>query len=91
MARSIVYDYADPANHYRVTYRKGDEDVERKIMKDIVGAAAARIFYALGFRGSYHRMGGSCTVERIVDGEVVESHSADAMWEQMCFGPDRVK
>ncbi len=91
VAKTLVYDYADPAAHYRITYRKGDEEVDRKVMKDIVGKAAARLFYLLGFRGSYHRMGGSCTVERLVDGKVVESTAAPAMWEQMCFGPDRVK
>ncbi len=91
VAKTLIYDYADPANHYRITYRKGDEDVERKDMTDVVGAAAAKLFYLLGFRGSYHRMGGTCTVEKLVDGAVVESHTQMAMWEQMCFGPDRVK
>ncbi len=91
VAKTLIYDYEDPDNHYRVTYQKGDEEVERQIMKDIVGPVAAKLFYAMGFRGSYHRMGGTCTVERIVNGEVVESYTQGAMWEQMCFGPDRVK
>ncbi len=91
VAKTLIYDYDNPVDHYRVTYRKGDEEVDRKIMKDIVGQAAARLFYALGFRGSYHRMGGTCTVEKIENGQVVETHTGPAMWEQMCFGPDRVK
>ncbi len=90
VAKTLICDYDDPDHHYRVTYRKGDEEVERKIMKDIVGPTAAKLCYAIGFRGSYHRMGGTCTVERIVNGKVVESQTQSAMWEQMCFGPDRV-
>ncbi len=91
VAKTLIYEYTHPENHYRITYRKGNEEVDRKIMKDIVGPGMAGLCYWLGFRGSYHRMGGSCTVERLEDGEVVESHTQDAMWEQMCFGPDRVK
>ncbi len=91
VARTLIYDYDDPQAHYRVTYRKGNEEVDRKIMKDIVGGFAARVFYLLGFRGSYHRMGGVCTIEKIEEGRVIESHTRPAMWEQMCFGPDRVK
>ncbi len=91
VARTLIYDYDSPSEHYRITYQKGSEEVDRKIMKDIVGGAAARVFYLLGFRGSYHRMGGTCTVERIENGEVVECQTQGAMWEQMCFGPDRVK
>ncbi len=91
VAQTLVYEYKHPTNHYRVTYRKADENVERKVMKDIVGPVAAKVFYLLGFRGSYHRMGGTCTVEKIVDGKVTESSTQKAMWEQMCFGPDRIK
>ncbi len=90
VARTLVYDYDAPDSHYRITYRKGDEEVDRKIMKDIVGPAAAKLFYLLGFRGSYHRMGGTCTVERLEGTEIVETITASAMWEQMCFGKDRV-
>lgn len=91
VAKTLIYDYDDPHAHYRITYRKGTEDVERSTMTDIVGAAAAKLFYLLGFRGSYHRMGGSCTVEKIENGVVVETQTQSAMWEQMCFGPDRIK
>ncbi len=91
VAKTLIYEYRQPGNHYRITYRKGEEEIDRKIMKDIVGSLPAKIFYCLGFRGSYHRMGGTCTVEKIVDGKTEETHTANAMWEQMCFGPDRVK
>ncbi len=91
VAKTLIYDYDGPNGHYRVTYRKGNEDVERSTMTDIVGAIPAKLFYLLGFRGSYHRMGGSCTVEKIENGVAVESQTQSAMWEQMCFGPDRIK
>lgn len=60
-------------------------------MKDIVGTIPAALFYVLGFRGSYHRMGGEVILEKLENGEVVEVIKAPGMWEQMCFGKDRVK
>ena len=60
-------------------------------MTDIVGRPAAILFYLLGFRGSYHRMGGTAILERFDGDEIVERIEAPAMWEQMCFKPDRIK
>ena len=93
VAKTLVYDYEDKENdlHYRVTYKKGEEDVERQNMRDIVGKPLAVMFYLLGFRGSYHRMGGTAILEKFENGEVVERVEAPAMWEQMCFKPDRIK
>lgn len=93
VAQTLVYDYCDQEGgiHYRITYQKGDEDVERQVMRDIVGEPLASIFYLLGFRGSYHRMSGTAVLERLESNEVVERIEAPAMWEQMCFKPDRIK
>ena len=93
VAKTLIYDYNDRKNniHYRITYKKGDEDVERQVMTDIVGRPLAVMFYLLGFRGSYHRMGGTVVLERFDGNEVVECLEAPAMWEQMCFKPDRIK
>ena len=93
VAKTLIYEYIDNEhnNHYRVTYNKGDEDVERHRMRDIVGKPLAVICYLLGFRGSYHRMGGTVMIEKIEDGKVVEKVESKAMWEQMCFKPDRIK
>ena len=92
-AKTLVYDYNDEDNgiHYRVTYQKGDEDVERHIMRDIVGKPLAVLFYLLGFRGSYHRMSGTAILEKFVGDEIVERIQSPAMWEQMCFKKDRIK
>ena len=93
VAKTLVYDYEDKEKkvHYKITYKKGDEDVERQIMRDIVGKPLAVMFYLLGFRGSYHRMGGTVILEKFENNEVVERIEAPAMWEQMCFKPDRIK
>ena len=93
VAKTLVYDYCDKENdiHYRVTYKKGDEEVERQVMTDIVGRPLAIMFYLLGFRGSYHRMGGTAILEKIEGENIVERIEAPAMWEQMCFKPDRIK
>ena len=92
VAKTLIYDYDDSDHniHYRITYKKGDEDVERQIMRDIVGKPLAVMFYLLGFRGSYHRMGGTVILEKYENGEVIEKIEAPAMWEQMCFKPDRI-
>lgn len=93
VAKTIVYDYKDDTSgeRYRITYQKETEEVERKIMRDIIGKPLAAIFYLLGFRGSYHRMGGVASVEHFVGDELVERVEAPAMWEQMCFGKDRIQ
>lgn len=93
VAKTLVYDYNDKENgiHYRVTYKKGNEEVERQVMTDIVGRPLAIMFYLLGFRGSYHRMGGTAILERFDGEEIIERIEAPAMWEQMCFKPDRIK
>jgi len=64
--------------------------VERQVMTDIVGRPAAILFYLLGFRGSYHRMGGIAILERFDGDDIAERIEAPAMWEQMCFKPDRI-
>ena len=93
VARTLVYDYNDAENniHYRITYKKGSEDIERQTLRDIVGKALAAMFYLLGFRGSYHRMGGNVILERFDNNAIVEQIEAPAMWEQMCFKPDRIR
>ena len=60
-------------------------------MKDIVCKPLAVMFYLLGFRGSDHRMGGTVVLERFDGDQVVERIESPAMWEQMCFKPDRIK
>lgn len=93
VAKTLVYDYNDQENniHYRITYQKDGEDIERQVMTDIVGRPLAAMFYLLGFRGSYHRMSGTAILERFEDDRIVERIEAPAMWEQMCFKPDRIK
>ena len=93
VAKTLIYDYEDKEHglYYRITYKKGNEEVERQVMTDIVGRPLAIMFYLLGFRGSYHRMGGTVLLEKFENGEVTERIESTAMWEQMCFKPDRIK
>ena len=93
VARTLVYDYDETEGgvRYRITYKKGNEEVERQVMRDIVGKPLAALFWLLGFRGSYHRMGGTVVLEKFENDTVVENVEAPAMWEQMCFKPDRIK
>ena len=65
--------------------------MERQVMTDIVGRPLAIMLYLLGFRGSYHRMDGTAILERFDGDRIVERIESPAMWEQMCFKPDRIK
>jgi hypothetical protein len=49
---------------------------------------AARL---IGFDGAYLRFVGDLTIERWTHGEMVESHSDEAIWELMYFGKARSK
>lgn len=91
VAKTLVYDYNDHNIHYRITYKKDGEDIERQVMTDIVGRPLAAMFYLLGFRGSYHRMSGTAILEQFEGDRIIERIEAPAMWEQMCFKPDRIK
>lgn len=86
---ALVYEYNDGAQHYRVTYRR-ESDLARNYMLEGMPAykrLAAR--YLLGLDPSYTRMTGTAVLERFEAGELVESVSAPAIWEQMYFGTDR--
>ncbi|UIX29254.1 lipocalin-like domain-containing protein [Streptomyces sp. GQFP] len=83
-----VYEYTDPDAHFRVTWRREQDIVRRNFIDEFQGAQleAAR---AAGFDSSYLRFTGTATVERLEGGEVVESHTAPAIWELMYFGHAR--
>lgn len=89
VAGCIVYDYDDGVQHYRVTYRRR-EDLERIGMETQVTRCQYVLVWLMGLRGSYHRMGGTVTLERFENGTVAEKIEAPALWEQMYFGKDRV-
>lgn len=89
VAGRLIYDYNDGTQHYRVTYQR-EHDLEKMGMETQVTKLQYVAIWLMGLRGSYHRMGGTVTVERFEKNELVETVSAPALWEQMYFGKDRI-
>ena len=90
LAKTIVYDYKDGATRYRITYRK-ESDVEKTTMDSQVTKLQYALIWLMGLRGSYHRVGGTVTLERYEGETLVEKLQAPAMWEQMYFGKDKLR
>ena len=89
IANRIIYDYNDGTQHYRITYRR-ECDLERMGMETQLTRTQYAAVWLMGLRGSYHRMAGTVTLERLEHGKIAERWSAPALWEQMYFGKDRV-
>jgi hypothetical protein len=81
-AARIVYTYADAREHYRVTFQH-EETINASRFAEIMPEAAA----AAGLEHSaYVRVRGTVQVERLSDGEVVETVADPGVWELMHFG-----
>jgi hypothetical protein len=82
---SLVYDYDDGTERYRVSYTRKKSIVHFKMIEELRGALKllARL---VGFDGAYHRFTGDVVVERLKGGVVVEKQEAPAIWELMYFG-----
>ena len=87
--KTLVYDYDDGKQHYRVTYRQ-EGSLTRERMTEGMPCwkkTAARVL--MGLDPSYHRLSGSAVLERFEGDAVAETVTAPALWEQMYFGKDR--
>ena len=85
VANQQIYDYDDPAAHFRLTWNRERTIVQRNFIDDLHGKQleAAR---AAGFDSSYLRFTGTATLERLEEDEIVEAHTAPAIWELMYLG-----
>ncbi|MDR3283880.1 MAG: hypothetical protein LBS97_01730 [Treponema sp.] len=85
---SLVYEYDDGGEHYRVSYTRKKSIVNFKMIEELKGffKFLARL---AGFDGAYHRFTGDAVVERIKGDAVVEKQEAPAIWELMYFGHHR--
>ncbi len=90
VAKTLVYDYKEGDKRFVITYKK-EESIERKDMKEETTKLQYALIWLLGLRGSYHRMGGTATLEYYESGGLVERVEAPAIWEQMYFGKDRLR
>ena len=83
----VIYEYETPeGENYRITYAR-KSDIAKQNFIDLLPGIVRLGAKLIGFEGSYLRFEGSATVERLENGEVVETATEDsAVWELMYFG-----
>ena len=93
--KTLVYDYNDGTQHFRVTY-KAKDIIETFIVDQGYGSARAKaskllIWFVkkMKLAPSYIRMVGDITLEKFYGDEVVECLTENGIWEQMYFGLDQ--
>lgn len=87
--KTIVFDYEDGDTHYRVSYLQEGFATENKgkrnKLKDLAARAATGVW---DLEPAYLRLTGTCRIEKLENGQVVETEEAPALWELMYFGKD---
>lgn len=83
--KTLIYDYDDGRQHYRITYRM-EEMLEQDVMIKQEDVRVAMM--QQGLDPTYTRFSGTAVVERLENGAVVEHVDAPALWELMYFGLD---
>lgn len=82
----VIYEYVtESGEEYRITYdRQGDINKTRFV--DVLPKPLGLLAKMGGFDGGYLRFTGTASIEKMVDGAVVEKVSDPAVWELMYFG-----
>ena len=83
----VIYEYETPSNElYRITYDRKN-DISRQRFIDLLPGFIKVCAKLIGFSGSYLRFEGIAMIEKIKDGNVIEtSIEENAVWELMYFG-----
>lgn len=82
----VVYEYiTESLEEYRITYNRHG-DINKTCFVDVLPKPLSVLAKLAGFDGGYLRFEGEATIEKIVDGKVVETASDPAVWELMYFG-----
>ena len=83
----VIYEYETPSNElYRITYDRKN-DISRQRFIDLLPSFIKVCAKLIGFSGSYLRFEGIAMIEKIKDGNVIEtSIEENAVWELMYFG-----
>lgn len=86
VANKIIFDYNDGEKHYRVTYER-KKDIAKHKMIDTLSGEAKEFASLAGFDGAYLRFTGKVTVDKLIDGEIVDLVTEPSgTWELMYFG-----
>jgi predicted secreted hydrolase len=86
VANTIVYDYNDDVNHYRITFKR-DKDLLRVKFIDTLKGLKWIMAKLAGIDGAYMRFTGQVTLDRFEGKKIIETVSEKAaVWELMYFG-----
>jgi len=85
MANTVIYEYKDGNERYKVSYHREQTIVDAALIDHIKGIKHFLAKIA-GFNGSYIRFTGNVQLEHFVNGEKVEDVSDPGIWELMYFG-----
>ncbi|MBR6521501.1 MAG: hypothetical protein IKT47_02425 [Oscillospiraceae bacterium] len=93
--KTIVYDYDDGKQHYRITYRAKEiieyftaAQANKNNASATAGPALLWLVKLCKLAPSYLRLFGNVTLERFEGDTVVECVEEQGIWEQMYFGLD---
>jgi hypothetical protein len=88
VAATTRYTYRDNEDIYVVSFTRNHDLSASRMVDTITGVKrfAARL---ARFDGAYLRFVGDLEISRYRDGELVETHKNDAIWELMYFGHAR--
>ena len=82
----VIYEYTtEEGELYRITYQRHG-DISKQKFIDLLPTPLKLAAKLIGFSGAYLRFEGVASVEKIENGQVVESVSDPAVWELMYFG-----
>jgi hypothetical protein len=80
----LTYTYAGEVD-FRVTWER-KETIFRAQFIDALHGLQHFLARMIGFDGAYLRFTGTITLEKLEDGQVVETETNEAIWEEMYFG-----
>lgn len=82
----VNYEYiTENGEQYNISYNR-HSDINRTCFVDVLPKPLGSIAKLFGFDGGYLRFEGEASIEKLVDGKVVETVSDPAVWELMYFG-----
>ncbi len=83
-----TYIYTDGDTQYTIAF-KHEETIFQHVFADDLPPEQREIAKAMGVDSAYMRLQGRASLEKRVNGEIVESFEDPALWEQMYFGKTR--
>ncbi|WP_219225933.1 hypothetical protein [Pedobacter antarcticus] len=86
VAGKLVYEYNDDNKHYKITFNRKRDIVNRRFLSGLKGLKRS-LAKLSGFDGAYMRFTGEVTIEKFENNKVTETTTEKSgVWETMYFG-----